>query len=322
MNSQQRILLVDDEPAMRLLVKSILGELGCAFEEAGDGRQALDMIAARPPDLVISDVTMPGVDGYGLCKRLKGDPRTRLIPIVMISALSELPDRVKALELDADDYLSKPFNSIQLQARVRSLLRGKRYTDELENAAAVLQGIAAVVEKRDAYVGNHCLNVELWANRVGLKMGLQGEALAHLRLGAALHDLGKIGVDDAVLRKAGKLDEDEWAIMRRHPLIGADLLAPMRTLAGVLPLVRHHHERLDGSGYPDGLKSGAIPLEVRILSVVDIFEALISRRPYKEPMPTDKALRILGEEAAKGWWDPQVVGCLAEILGAAEGAPA
>jgi putative two-component system response regulator len=209
-----------------------------------------------------------------------------------------------------DDYLYKPFHVVELTARVNSLLNLKRYTDELEHVSKVIEGIAEVVESRDRYTGNHCKRLGSYAVRVGRFLKLGEEDLELLKLGGVLHDLGKIAVSDTILNKPGRLTPEEFELMKSHPQVGSDLLRNMRTLERVMPLVRHHHEKLDGTGYPDRIGGKEIPLLVRITSVVDVFDALHSRRPYKEPFDLERSLGILREEATKGWWDREVVEAL------------
>lgn len=312
--TQARILVVDDEPANRLLLRQLLAHLGYAVREATDGEEALASVAAEPPDLILLDVHMPRLDGYEVCRRLKSDARTRLVPVVMVTGLDQLPDKIKAVELGADDYLKKPFDPMELAARVRSLLSLKRYTDELEHATNVLQGIAKVVERRDAYTGDHCKRVGVRAVAVGAALGLADEELNALRLAGVFHDLGKIAIPDAILRKPGALTAEERDVMKTHAAAGAELVQPMRTMERMVPFIRHHHERLDGSGYPDGLSGREIPLAVRILSVVDIYDALATKRPYKEALSAEKCFSILRDEAAKGWWDRDVVETLVRVL--------
>lgn len=314
MTGRAQILVVDDDASGRALLRRLLEMEGHAVREAVDGLDAMEQLRSQAPDLVLLDVLMPRMNGHAVCQAMKTDPRTRLIPVVMLSSLDQLPERLKARDLDADDYLLKPYSPSELQARVRSLLRLKRHLDELENAAAVLHAMAAIVDERDAYVSDHCREVAFLCAGIGAQLGLDDEALARLRLGATFHDIGKIAIADALLHKPGPLDEAERARMKEHPVIGASLIAPMRSLAEAVPLIRHHHERLDGSGYPDGLSGEQISLEVRILSVVDIFQALISERPYKSSMPAEKAIAILREEAAKGWWDARIVDTLASLV--------
>lgn len=308
------ILVVDDEPANRALVRRVLEPLGYEIVEAGDGEEALAAVAQRKPDLVLLDLVMPRMDGYAVVSRLKGDPATRLIPVVMLTSQDHLSDKVKAVRGGVDDYLTKPFHVVELTARVHSLLSLKRYTDELVHVSKVIEGIAEVVESRDRYTGNHCRRLGAYAVRVGVHLKLGEEDLRTLQLGGVLHDLGKVAVSDTILNKPGRLTPEEFEIMKRHPGVGSDLLRNMRTLERVMPLVRHHHEKLDGSGYPDRIGGREIPLLVRITSVVDVFDALHSRRPYKDPFDLDRSFQILREEAGKGWWDREVVEALAETI--------
>jgi putative two-component system response regulator len=309
-----RILVVDDEIVNRTLLRGILTPLGYEVVEAADGEAALAQVAARPPDLVLLDVLMPRLNGYEVCRALKGDPRSRLVPIILLTGLDHIDDKIKAADVGADEFLTKPFNVAELTTRVRSLLSLKFFTDELEHASTVLESVALVVEGRDQYTGNHCRRLGEYSARVGKALGVSEEDLRILRLGGIFHDLGKIAVSDIVLNKPGRLTAEEWTAMRRHPVVGAELCQSMRTLGGVLPLIRNHHEKLDGSGYPDGLKGGEISLLVRIISVVDVYDALATKRSYKDSLPPARCLEILREEAVKGWWDRDVVEALARLL--------
>lgn len=309
-----RILVVDDEAPNRLLLRRVLESAGHTVEEASNGNEAISAVARDLPDLVLLDLEMPGQDGYGVLRALKGDPRTRLIPVVMLTAHDELTEKVRAVEIGVDDYLFKPFNLVELSARVKSLISLKRFTDELEHASNVLEGIALCVENRDRYTSNHCKRLGEYGARVGKVMGLGAEEIAILRLGGVFHDLGKIAVSDTILNKPGKLAPEEWDVMKAHPSLGADLCKGMRTMDRVIPLIRHHHEKLDGSGYPDGLRGHEIPLLVRITSVVDVFDALATKRSYKDSFAREKCLAILREEVGKGWWDPEVVEALAKAI--------
>jgi putative two-component system response regulator len=313
--SASKVLVVDDDDGVRSLMRRVLLAEGYEVFEARDGLEALEIVAQTQPDLVLSDRMMPHMDGLELCRRLKSDPATRLLPVVMLTGMGQESEKLEAIELDADEYLSKPCSMKELRARVRSLLRLKHSLDEMENASAVLQSIAAIVESRDAYTSSHCKEVADLAESLAARLGLDLAAQGRLRLAATFHDIGKIGIEDAVLKKRGPLSPEERKAMERHAALGAELLAPMHTMRGVVPLVRHHHERLDGSGYPDGLKGEQVSLEMRILTTVDIYQALIMERPYKPPFPKEKAFAILREEAAKGWWDPKVVEELASLVG-------
>jgi len=308
------ILVVDDQEANRQMVREVLEPLGYTITEAADGAQALEFVARQTPDLILCDVVMPNADGYAVCRALKGDPKTRLVPIVMLTSLDQLPDKVQALELGADDYLTKPFNVVELTTRVRSLLSLKHFTDEFEHASRVLESIALVVESRDRYTGDHCRRLGRYGTLVGQAMGLDEVDLKSLWLAGIFHDLGKIAVSDTVLNKPGKLTPDELAVMRSHPVVGADLCRSMHTMDKIVPLIRHHHERLDGSGYPDGLKGGEIPLVVRILSVVDVYDALATERPYRAALPHQTCMEIMREEVGRGWWDGNVLEALDRCL--------
>ncbi|MBW7997627.1 MAG: response regulator [Candidatus Glassbacteria bacterium] len=301
------ILVVDDQPLNVELLEADLSEYGYEVLSAYDGKSALKKVESRQPDLILLDVMMPGMDGFEVCRRLKSDPETMLIPIVMVTALSEKSDRIKGIEAGVDDFLTKPYDRQELQARVKSLLRVKLYTDELERAEAVISSLALSVEAKDSYTEDHCGRLSRYSVKVGGMFNLPHEQLRALRLGGILHDVGKIGIPDAILQKKGKLTDEEFATMREHPMIGFNICKPLRSLRHVLPIIRHHHERLDGSGYPDGLKGEKIPLTARILTVVDVYDALRTERPYKPAYDKEKTLAILDEETGKGWYDPEVL---------------
>lgn len=308
--SSERILVVDDEPANRRLLSELLEPLGYRVVEAADGEEALASVADHIPDLVLLDLVMPRRDGYEVCRELKNDPRTRLVPIIVLTTLDLMPDKLKAIDLGADDFLNKPFNTVELTTRVRSLLSLKHFTDEFEHASNVLKSIALVVEGRDRYTGDHCKRLGQYAVRIGKILGLGQEDLETLWLGGIFHDLGKIAVSDTVLNKPAPLTPQELLVMKTHPTVGADLCGTMRTMDRVRPLIRHHHEKLDGSGYPDHLAGDQIPLLVRILTAVDVYDALATARPYRKALPHETVMSIMREEVAKGWWDRDIVDLL------------
>ena len=302
-----RILVIEDtEPIRNLLVEQLKGR-GYDAVGAPDGEAGMEAVSARLPDLVLTDCLMPRLDGLGVLKRLKSDPRTRLIPVVMLTTLKDTETKTKALECGADGFLVKPPDPIILDAQIRNLLKLKAYTDELEHAETVLFSLAEGVEAKDPYTGSHCKRLSAWSALLGEAMGLGPEEVTALRRGGVLHDLGKVGIPDAVLLKPGSLSEVEWIVMREHPLIGERICRPMRSMRLVLPIIRHHHERWDGKGYPDGLKGEEIPKLARIFQVVDAYDALRARRPYKEPFGKEESFRILRREAAEGKWDPAVL---------------
>jgi putative two-component system response regulator len=295
------VLIVDDLVANREVIARFLVLDGYQLAFASDGQEALDAVARTPPDLILMDVTMPGVDGFQACRTLKQQAATRLVPVVLITALHDADNRMRAIDAGADDFLSKPFNGLELRARVRSLIRLKRYTDELDTAESVIVSLALTIEARDKYTEGHCQRLADYASALGRRLQLSEDDVSALARGAYLHDIGKIGIPDAILLKAERLTPDEYEVMKTHTIIGDRLCGEMRLLRHVRPIVRHHHERLDGSGYPDGLRGDAIPLVAQITGIVDVFDALTTARPYKAAVTTERAYEELLAEAACGW---------------------
>ncbi len=314
-----RILVADDEPEMRDLVAGLVRALGHEAVAVSDGEAALAAVGGQPPDLVLSDVNMPGLSGFEVCRRLKADPATRLVPVVLITGIGE-EHKLEGIEAGADDYLRKPFSPAELRARIRSLLTMKAFLDELEHAEAVLCSLGRSIEARDPYTEGHCERLADYAIAPGRALGLPEADLVSLRRGGYLHDLGKIGVPDAVLHKKGPLTPDERAVIQRHPVVGEEICRPLQSLRAVLPIIRHHHERWTGAGYPDGLRGEAIPLTARILQVVDIFDALTTDRSYHRALPRAAALAILEAEAKRGWSDPSIVAAFHGLVGGARAA--
>lgn len=302
-----RILAVDDNPDTMVLMRDLLESRGYEVIVAPDANQAEAEIRRQPPDLILSDVIMPGKSGYELCRELKEDPATRLIPFVMITGLSDREDRVRGIEAGADDFLNKPIFAEELFARVKSLLKLKEFTDELETAESVLCTLGLSVESRDPYTEGHCERLARHASDLGRHLGLDEESLVALRRGGYLHDLGKIAVPDEILKKGANLTPGEWQIMKQHPITGENICKPLKSLRLVLPIIRYHHEHSDGSGYPDGLRKGEIPLLPRILQVVDVYDALRTARPYKPALSHQQAAITMREEARGGLWDEDLV---------------
>jgi putative two-component system response regulator len=305
----QSVLVIDDGAANRELIEACLVEVDCTIRMAADGPTALKMIARSTPDLILLDVQMPGMDGYEVCRRIKANSAHRLIPVVMITALDRTDDRVKALDAGADDFMSKPVERAELVARVRSALRLKSVYDSLDSAEQVIFALAAAVEAKDPFTGKHTHRVAESARHLGTLLGLPEPDLDALSRGGIIHDIGKIGVPDAILLKPASLDRDELVRMRAHPIIGERIVRPLRSGARLLPIIRHHHERFDGDGYPDGLRGLEIPQLARILAVCDAFDALVNDRPYRSGRRVDDALAILADGAGTQW-DPEVVGLL------------
>jgi putative two-component system response regulator len=302
-----RILVVDDHPAIAGLMSQLLAQRGYDVVTAADAEQAEEEVRRQSPDLILSDVRMPGKSGYELCRELKADPATRLIPFVLITGLSDSTDKVRGIEAGADDFLNKPVLAEELTARVKSLLRVKEYTDELETADSVLCTLGLIVEGRDPYTEGHCERLALYGADLGRHLGLDEDSIVALRRGGYLHDLGKIAVPDAILKKGTDLTVQEWEVMKRHPVTGESICKPLKSLRLVLPIIRHHHEHADGSGYPDGLRAGEIPLLPRVLQVVDVYDALRTARTYKLALGHDEAALTMREEARQGLWDAELV---------------
>jgi putative two-component system response regulator len=307
------ILIADDDAVSARFLKRMLTRDGHHVTVVTTAAAALAACAASPPDLVLIDLIAHG-DGFRVCHSLKEHPASRLIPVVIVTSLFDRDERLRAIESGADDFLKKPFDSVELRARIASLVRLKRYTDELESAESVILGLGATIEARDPCTQGHCQRLARFAHELGKRIGLESADLGALERGGFLHDIGKIAVPDSVLLKGGRLDADESRVMREHPVVGDALCAGLRSLRSVRPIVRHHHERLDGSGYPDGLKNGAVPLLAQIVGLVDVFDALTHQRPYREPLAHGEALDMLTDEAGKGWRDRVLVDTFAEVV--------
>lgn len=302
-----RVLVVDDVEANRELLAENLEGAGYRILRAASGEEALGILEREDLDLVLLDVMMPGLDGYAVCERIKANDRTRFLPVVMITALGEREDKMRGLAAGADDFLSKPFDRVELLLRAKSCIRAKRLTDDLERAESVLVALSNAIEAKDAYTEGHAERVAHYAVEIGRQLGLPKDRLRTLRLGGLLHDIGKIGIAEEILNKPGPLDDAEWVVMKRHPEIGDRICRPLQSLRDVLPIIRSHHERPDGSGYPDGLRGEAIPLEARIVCLADIYDALATSRSYKRAFSRERCVEIIREEAERGRLDPVVV---------------
>ena len=314
-----RILVADDSESIRSLFTRLLAADGYDIVSAADGVEALDVVRHHRPDVILLDVTMPHVDGLEVCRHLKADPATRLTPVVIVTGQSGLDDRIRGIEAGADDFLSKPVHPHELRARVRSLWRLKILLDALDSAEAAFLSLALTIEARDPYTNGHCERLAHYAVRLGRALGLDGPDIDTLHRGGYLHDVGKVGVPDAVLLKEGRLTADEIAVMRRHPVIGDSLCAPLQSLRRVRPIILSHHERLDGSGYPEGLSGDAVPLLAQIVGIVDVFDALTTTRPYRVALSAEEAVRLLREDARAGRFAHPHVEAFVQTLRAAAG---
>jgi cyclic di-GMP phosphodiesterase len=302
-----KVLVVDDyEPNLRGLGQLLRGARYDVLT-ATNGADALDLVARERPDLVLLDVVMPGLSGLDVCKALKQQSETCLTPVVLVSAAGERETVIAGLDAGADDFLNKPIDPEELYTRVRSLLRLKSLTDELESAESLFLTLGRIIEARDPYTEGHCERLAEYATALGKRLGLEQTDVDALYRGAFLHDVGKIAIPDRVMLKKGRLTHEEYELMKRHAVIGDELCATVRSLDRVRPIVRHHHERLDVRGYPDALRGDEIPLLAQIVSVVDVFDALTTDRPYRKAMPTLTAYKILRDEADGGWCPPALV---------------
>jgi putative two-component system response regulator len=312
--AKARILIVDDLAENREILAGLLESEGHELETAKDGLEAVERATADPPDLILMDVTMPRLTGFEACRRLKADPRTELVPIVLVTGLLAREDRIQGIAAGCDDFLTKPVDSEQLLARTRTALRNKALVDELEQAENVLVSLATALDAKDPYTSGHSQRVGTYAEALGAAVGLVGKERRSLRRAGLLHDIGKIGTDLAYLQKPGPLTIAEYEEVKRHPVIGYEICLPLRTMAPLLHLIRGHHERLDGRGYPDGLKAEQIPVPLRCLTVADVFDALTSDRSYRAAMTVDGALELMRKEATVGMWDRRIVDTLAEVV--------
>ncbi len=301
-----RILIADDQIANRELLAEILTAEGFDVITAGDGADALNQFAASHPDLVLLDVIMPHFNGFDVCRMIKSNPDTRLTPVVLVTGLSAVEDRVAGIKAGADDFLTRPVDRSELLARVRSLVNLKAYTDELECAESVILALARSIEGKDPATEGHCERLSDYATRLGQHLGLPDDQITALRRAGVVHDVGKVAVPEAILLKPGPLTPEEWQVMKQHPIVGERICQPLKSFRLVLPIIRHHHEKGDGTGYPDGLKGQQIPLTARILQIVDVFDALTTKRPYKSALAAPEALEIMEGEVRKGWWDGDI----------------
>jgi putative two-component system response regulator len=307
------IVVADDLEPNRALLTRLLTAEGHTVTAVPDGAAALAAIRRQTPDLVLSDVRMPHVDGFELCRQLKASAETRLIPVVLVTSLAAREHRLHGINAGADDFLTKPVDPHELRARVRSLISLKRFTDELDSAESVIVSLALTVEARDAYTAGHCERMAAYAADFGRYLGLSEEDIAALHRGGFLHDVGKVGIPDSVLSKPDRLTRAEFETMKAHTTIGDRLCGNLRLLRPVRPIVRSHHERLDGTGYPDGLAGDAVPLLAQVMGIVDVFDALTTDRPYRDGVPWDVACEILRTEVERGWRRSDLVEAFATL---------
>ncbi len=310
------ILVVDDIPTNIEIMKGLLYREGYNIITALGGDEALKTIDKSAIDLAILDVLMPGMSGYELCRKLKEIYEPRFFPVILVTALYELKDKIVGLEAGADDFISKPFQTIELITKIRSLLKLKRLQEELDHSEDIILTLAIALDAKDPYTKGHSERVADLAKKLALFIGLPEQDSNFLRKACLLHDIGKIGISVSLLHKEGPLSQEEMDIIRKHPIIGKEICSPLWSLKNVLPIIRHHHERWDGKGFPDGLKGEEIPLMARILFIADAFDAMVSERPYRScgSFPKEAVLDMMESERFLGQWDPELIGKFLEMM--------
>lgn len=307
------ILLADGNLTSRFLLRSILGAPNHRILECTRAAEALAALEQEKVDLIIVDLVLPGMGGPDFCRRVRCDRRHQLVPVIMITSAQGVENEIQGINSGADEFLTRPLSASVVRARVRAMLRHKAAIDTLEEAETILFALAQAIEQRDRYTGGHCERLAAYSVALARAIGLPSADQLALHRGGYLHDIGKVAIPDAILFKRGPLTSEEWRVMQTHTLRGEEICKHMKTLAPVLPIIRHHHERWDGSGYPDGLKGDRIPLLARILQLVDIYDALTTARPYKPACSPAEAMDLLEEEARRGWRDPELVAVFREI---------
>jgi len=298
-----RMLICDDSQTDRDMIIQMFKDTDYQFTEATNGKEALDLLKAEKFDVILLNVSLPEIDGYEVFKRIRSDDIHLSVPVILITRLDEDDTIIMELEPGATDYITKPFTAVEIKARVAAAIEYKYVSDRLDDAESVLFSLARMVEARDKSTGDHCDRLSHMSVVFGRELGLSHAELEGLRCGGVLHDIGKLGIPDMIPLKDGKLDSTEWEAMRMHPTIGATLCKPLRTMNETIDIVRYHHERQDGSGYPSGLEGKEIPLLARVFQIVDIYDALSSERPYKKALPKEEVVAIMQGETIEGFWD-------------------
>jgi putative two-component system response regulator len=311
---KSKILVVDDNQTNVELIAMHLKPFPYEIIKAYDGEQALEMVRKDPPDLILLDLMMPKLSGYEVCERLKSDKKTALIPIVIVTALRELEDKIKAIECGADDFLIKPFNKIEMTTRIKSLLRVRDLMSELDHSESMVFILAETLEAKDVYTRGHSERVAKYSTILAKEMGMSAYEVEEIRRGSLLHDIGKIGVKDSILNKVERLTPEELAHIRTHPARGYEICKHMKSFKNILPIIRSHHERMDGKGYPDGLKGDEITVPARICSITDAFDAMTSNRTYRNGISPLQAASIFEREMDSGQWDPEIVKIFVNLI--------
>ena len=309
-----KILIVAGDASKKRILREPLAGFEQEVIEVSTTSEAISAISLQRVDLILIDLSTPEVGAVEFCKTLRRADATRFISIFVIAQSDDVEAEVGAINAGADEFLIAPLRIAGLRARLQASLRHKALLDSLDDSETVLFSLAKSVEAKDPDLGQHCQRLALMGAALGLALNLPAQDIFTLQRGGYLHDIGKIAIPDRVLYKAGPLTADEWETMKSHTVQGERICSRMKSLTPVLPIIRNHHERWDGSGYPDGLKAEQIPLLARVLQIADIYDALTTARPYKRSFSSDEAIAILREETAKGWRDPRLVSVFADIL--------
>jgi putative two-component system response regulator len=312
------VLVVDDEATNRDVLDRLLTAQGYEVSTVGSGEAALAAVRHLEVDLILLDVQLPGLNGFEVCDQLKRAPETRLVPIILITGLGDRQHKIRGLRAGADDFIAKPFDPEELQARVASLVRIKQTTDDLDSTEGILRSLALIIEARDQYTDGHCERLAHYAVALGNRLGMDAEDISALERGGYLHDIGKIGIPDALLLKPSALTPQEFELMKQHTVIGDRLCGELRSLRLVREIVRQHHERLDGSGYPDGLRGDEVSVLAQIVSVADLYDAITTARPYRAAKPAEFAYGELRDEAARGLRDREMVEAFIDLARSGE----
>jgi len=311
---EYNVLIVDDNKVNVELIKAQLKPYNYTIQVAYDGEEALEKIEKKNPDIVLLDLMMPKISGYEVCRAIKQNKATQFLPVIVITALQELDDKLKAIELGADDFLVKPFNKLELTTRIKSLLHMKSLHDELENSENILFSLVQALEAKDVYTRGHSERVATLATDIAKNMNVPSKEIDIIQKGGLLHDIGKIGVKEDVLLKPGRLTDEEMKHVQTHTKIGYDICAHLKSLEESLPCIRSHHERIDGNGYPDGLKGEQIPLRGQIMAVADAFDSMTTDRPYRKGMEKETVVKIFEDEIDSGQWNPEIVRVLLDMI--------
>jgi len=298
------ILVVDDHAFNLEVMEGLLFREGYNVRTALNAQEALELYGRETIDLAVLDVMMPGMNGFDLCRKLKGLSEKRFFPVILVTALSELDDKITGLEAGADDFLTKPFHTIELLTKIRSLLRLRKLQSELDHSEDVILTLAIAIEAKDPYTKGHSERVGSLSMQLASFIGMTEDDRQSLFKAGVLHDIGKLGIEDHILHKSEDLTEEETKLVKDHVLIGETICMPLHSARHILPVIRNHHERWDGSGFPDGLGGEAIPLFARIVAITDSFDAMVSIRPYRSPYSVKDAIATMEQEKHSGQWDP------------------